>query len=66
MGSLSGKVCLVTGASRGIGAAIATGLADAGGTVVVHYGRSKEAAESVMAELEGDGHFTLGSDLADP
>jgi NAD(P)-dependent dehydrogenase (short-subunit alcohol dehydrogenase family) len=56
----------VTGASRGIGAAIATSLADAGGTIAVHYGRRQEAAESVLAGLAGDGHITLGADLADP
>ena len=66
MDRLSGRVCLVTGASRGIGAAIATSLADAGGTIAVHYGRRKEAAESVLAGLAGVGHFTLGADLADP
>jgi NAD(P)-dependent dehydrogenase (short-subunit alcohol dehydrogenase family) len=66
VGRLAGKVCLVTGASRGIGAAIAASLADAGGTVVVHYGRRRDAAESVLAGLAGDSHITLGADLADP
>ena len=66
MGRLSGKVCLVTGASRGIGAAVATSLAGAGGIVAVHYGRNEEAAESVRAGLAGEGHLTLRADLADP
>lgn len=40
---------LITGASRGIGAALATHLAESGATVAVHYGASREAAESVVA-----------------
>ena len=66
MKRLKGKVCLVTGASRGIGAAIATRLAEAGGRLAVHYGRQRDAAEAVVAGLQGDGHVTLGADLSDP
>lgn len=62
--SLQGKVCLVTGASRGIGAAIAGGLADRGARVIVHYGRNRDNAEQVAASLAGEGHIVAGSDLA--
>lgn len=64
--SLDGKVCLVTGASRGIGAAIAVGLAEAGGRIALHYARRRDAAERVRSQLAGDGHLTLGADLAHP
>ncbi len=49
--SLRGKVAIVTGASRGIGAAIANQLAHDGAAVVVNYSRSAERAERLAAEL---------------
>jgi len=63
---LNGKVCLVTGASRGIGAAIAADLANHGARVVVHYGHNRDLAMQVAEGLRGDGHLVLGTDLADP
>jgi 3-oxoacyl-[acyl-carrier protein] reductase len=52
---LEGKVAVVTGASKGIGAAIARGLADEGASVVVNYASSKEGAERVVAEITARG-----------
>jgi 3-oxoacyl-[acyl-carrier protein] reductase len=54
-GQLEGKVAIVTGASKGIGASIATHLADAGAAVVVNYASSKDGADRVVAEIERHG-----------
>ena len=51
--SLEGRTALVTGASRGIGRAIAVELAEAGASVVVGYRSGKDEAESVAAEIGG-------------
>jgi 3-oxoacyl-[acyl-carrier protein] reductase len=55
MGKLSNKVAVVTGASKGIGAGIAKGLAAEGAAVVVNYASSKEGADRVVAEIVGKG-----------
>ena len=54
MNNLTGKIAIVTGASKGIGAAIAKGLAAAGAAVVVNYS-SREGADRTVAEITGNG-----------
>src|SRR5262249_16584827 len=55
MGDLKGKVAIVTGASKGIGAGIAKGLGEAGASVVVNYASSKTDAERVVNEIKQNG-----------
>jgi len=68
MSSLQGKVALVTGASKGIGAGIARELASRGAAVVVNYSASKEAAEKVVAGIKAAGGKAIAvqGDLSDP
>jgi 3-oxoacyl-[acyl-carrier protein] reductase len=61
--SLEGKTALVTGASRGIGRAIAAELARGGATVVVGYHSGREEAEAVAAEIGGR---AVQADVSDP
>src|ERR1700674_753273 len=60
------KTALVTGASRGIGRATALALAKAGARVLVHYGRSAQDAESVVAAIrsEGGSADSMSADIA--
>jgi 3-oxoacyl-[acyl-carrier protein] reductase len=68
MSKLAGKVAIVTGASKGIGASIAKHLAAAGASVVVNYASSKKGADRVVAEIERDGGkaVAVGANLAQP
>lgn len=57
---------LVTGASRGIGRAIAVALSRRGDRVAVHYGSDRDAAEQTIALLHGHGHVLVAGDLSSP
>jgi 3-oxoacyl-[acyl-carrier protein] reductase len=59
MHTLSGRVALVTGASRGIGKAIALALADAGADIAVNYRAQAEAAEAVSQTIRSAGHKSI-------
>ncbi|HZN16903.1 MAG TPA: SDR family oxidoreductase [Micromonosporaceae bacterium] len=62
----TGRAVLVTGASRGIGRAVAAAFAAAGDRVAVHHRRSPDLAEQLRAALPGQGHTVVRADLADP
>jgi NAD(P)-dependent dehydrogenase (short-subunit alcohol dehydrogenase family) len=63
---MSGRAVLITGASRGIGRAIATEFAAAGDRVAVHHRDSAVLAGDLVAGLPGSGHAVVRADLADP
>lgn len=60
-----GRAVLVTGASRGIGAAVARAFASSGERVAVHYGTNRRLADEVADSLAGTGHLVVGADLSD-
>ncbi|MEU7069802.1 SDR family oxidoreductase [Streptomyces narbonensis] len=62
----SGRRVLVSGASRGLGRAVARAFAANGDRVAVHFGSREEEARTTLASLAGDGHALVGGDLADP
>src|SRR3981189_372007 len=68
MTTLQNKTALVTGASRGIGRATASALAEAGAHVLVHYGRSAKDAESLVAGIRAKGRRAdaIRADLGTP
>ncbi|MFD5328698.1 SDR family NAD(P)-dependent oxidoreductase [Streptomyces sp. NPDC127092] len=61
-----GRSVLVSGASRGLGRAVARAFAANGDRVAVHYGSRAEEAHETLASLEGTGHALVRGDLADP
>ncbi len=63
--TLSGQSILVTGATGAIGRAICHALVAEGARVVIHYGRNRDAAEALLAALDGRG-WCLPADLSDP
>jgi NAD(P)-dependent dehydrogenase (short-subunit alcohol dehydrogenase family) len=68
MTTLTDKIALVTGASRGMGRATALALAAAGARVVVHYGRNADEAKAVVDRIRADGGQAdmVAADLAAP
>jgi NAD(P)-dependent dehydrogenase (short-subunit alcohol dehydrogenase family) len=63
---MSSRRVLVTGGSRGIGAAVAHAFAELGDLVAVHCSSNREAAQAVVEALPGHGHVVVQGDLRDP
>src|ERR1700721_1406017 len=68
MANLNGKVALVTGASKGIGAGIAKELASRGAAVAVNYSSDKAGADKVVSEIKANGGKAIAVDanVAEP
>ena len=68
MKNLTEKIILVTGASRGIGAAVAQKLAEHGATIIINYAGSKESADKTLASIEANGGkgITVQADVSKP
>src|SRR5690349_7527731 len=66
MEELRGRTALVTGASSGIGQAIAVAYARRGMRVAVHYHRNEAGAQETLAGLEGEGHRLVRADVTQP
>jgi NAD(P)-dependent dehydrogenase (short-subunit alcohol dehydrogenase family) len=64
--ALEGKTVLVTGASKGIGAAIARELVAGGASVIAHYNRDRSGAEATIKLEPGDDSLLIQADMADP
>lgn len=62
---LNNKKVLITGASRGVGAATAIAMAKSGAIIALHYHKNKNKAEEVLKKLPGDGHQLIQADLSD-
>lgn len=62
----TGRRVLISGASRGLGRALAQAFATSGDRVAVHYGSREEEARTTLASLAGEGHALVGGDLSDP
>jgi NAD(P)-dependent dehydrogenase (short-subunit alcohol dehydrogenase family) len=60
------KVVLVTGSSRGIGAAVASKFAENGAAVVIHYAKNEDKALKTYQNLPGSGHLLVQADMAEP
>ncbi len=64
--TLKGKTILITGGSRGIGAATAKLLSEMGALIIMNYNQNKDAALKLMSSLTGKGHIMMQADFSDP